>query len=70
MSCKIIHSKHEYQPYVIWRSVNPFLSRIEDAKEKEEFVEELHKTTMNSLEVFPEYPSSWMNLLVSHLKKV
>ena len=28
VSCELLHRKHEYLPYVTWRSVNPFLSRI------------------------------------------
>ena len=68
-SCELCQKEHEYIPYLVWRSVNPYLARIRDSKEKEEFIEECHKATMNSPRVLPEYPSSWSKLLIVHLRK-
>ena len=64
VSCELCQKDHEYIPYLVWRSVNPYLARIRDSKEKEEFIEECHKETMNSPRVLPEYPSSWSKLLI------
>ena len=69
VSCEVITKQHEYIPYLFWRSVNPYLPRIKDADEKEEFIEALHQLTMNYPKILPDYPSSWSKLLVVHLRK-
>ena len=70
MSCEISVKTHKYIPYLFWRSVNPFLPRIKEANERENFVEELHKTTMNYFqENQEEYPFIWTKLLIVHLRK-
>lgn len=68
-SCQISIKEHEYIPYLCWRAVNPYLTRIFDPIEREEFIEELHEITMNSPEIMPNYPTAWTKLLIVHLKK-
>ena len=70
VSCEIRTMQHEYIPYLFWRSVNPYLQRINNAKEQEKFVQELHETTMNFPEILPNYPLSWSKLLIVHLRKM
>ena len=70
VSFEIRTREHEYIPYLFWRSVNPYLQRIKDAQEREEFVQELHKRAMNYPEILPKYPLSWSKLLIVHLKKI
>ena len=68
-SCQISIYEHEYIPHLFWRAVNPYLPRISDPIEREEFIEELHEITMNYPEIMPNYPTSWTKLLIVHLKK-
>ena len=69
VSCQLEIKNHVYIPYVFWKSVNPYLPRITEAKEKEEFIQELHEKTMCSDYILPKYPESWTKLLIVHLKK-
>ena len=62
-SCQISRKTHQYNP-MVWKAVNPFLQRITDGKEKEDFVEALDQETTISL---PEYPIGWSDLFIGHI---
>ncbi len=68
-SCQISIKEHKYIPYLFWRAVNPYLPRISEPIEREEFIIELHEITMNYPEILPNYPTSCTKLLIVHLKK-
>ena len=65
MSCQTERKPHQYSP-MFWKAVNPFLQRIKDEKEKEDFLLELHYQVQRSLH---EFTTAWTDLLIVHIKK-
>lgn len=65
VSCEEIIKDHQYNA-LTWKAVNPFLPRIKDEHEQEEFLQDLHEEMKI---VLKGNSKCWVKLLVIHLRK-